>query len=71
MINVVISLYYYLLVVKAAYLLEPDEDRPRIRLSAPMTLLLWVLVAVIVAAGVFPTYLLDLADAAARALLGV
>ena len=71
MINVVISLYYYLLVVKAAYLLEPDEDRPRIRLSAPITLLLWVLVTVIVAAGVFPTYLLGVADAAARALLGV
>jgi len=71
MINVVISLYYYLLVVKAAYLLEPDEDRPRIRLSAPITLLLWVLVTVIVAAGIFPTYLLDVADAAARALLGL
>ena len=71
MINVVISLYYYLLVVKAAYLLEPDEDRPRIRLSAPVALLLWVLVVVIVTAGIFPTYLLDVADAAARALLGV
>ncbi|MBP1726450.1 MAG: hypothetical protein H6Q51_1748, partial [Deltaproteobacteria bacterium] len=35
------------------------------------TLLLWVLVTVIVAAGVFPTYLLGVADAAARALLGV
>jgi NADH-quinone oxidoreductase subunit N len=70
MINVVISLYYYLLVVKAAYLLEPDADRPRIRLSVGIMLLLWVLVTVIVAAGVFPAYLLDAADAAARALVG-
>jgi NADH-quinone oxidoreductase subunit N len=71
MINVVISLYYYLLVVKAAYLLEPDEDQPRIRLSAPVTLLLWALMTLIVGAGIFPAYLLDVADAAARALLAL
>ena len=70
MINVVISLYYYLLVIRAAYLLEPDEDLPRIGLSVPVTLLLWVLVLVMVAAGIFPTYLLQVADAAARALVG-
>jgi len=70
MINVVISLYYYLLVVRAAYLLEPDEDLPRILLSVPVTLLLWVLVLVMVAAGIFPTYLLQAADGAARALVG-
>jgi NADH-quinone oxidoreductase subunit N len=70
MVNVVISLYYYLLVVRAAYLLEPDEELPRIRLSVPVTGLLWVLVLAMVAAGVFPTYLLRTAEAAARALVG-
>jgi hypothetical protein len=58
-------------VVKAAYLLEPDEDQPRIRLSAPVTLLLWALMTLIVGAGIFPAYLLDVADAAARALLAL
>ena len=29
MINATISLYYYILVVKAAYLMEPDEELPR------------------------------------------
>ncbi|MCK5487125.1 MAG: NADH-quinone oxidoreductase subunit N, partial [Desulfobacterales bacterium] len=33
MINVVISLYYYLLVLKAAYLLKPDKALPELRLS--------------------------------------
>jgi NADH-quinone oxidoreductase subunit N len=70
MINVVVSLYYYLLVVRAAYLLEPDEEAPTIRLSVPVTFLLWVLVLAMVAAGVFPTYLLQAAEAAARALVG-
>ena len=33
MINVVVSLYYYIQVVKAAFLLEPDEELPPIHLS--------------------------------------
>ena len=39
MINVVVSLYYYILVVKAAFLLEPDAELPAIHLSVPATLL--------------------------------
>ena len=39
MINVVLSLYYYALVIKAAYFLEPQEDLPKISLSWPVRML--------------------------------
>ena len=69
MINVVISLYYYLLILKAAYLLEPQDDQPMLQLSQPTTILTGVLVAVMVVVGIYPTYLLELATAAAGALM--
>jgi NADH-quinone oxidoreductase subunit N len=69
MINVVISLYYYLLILKAAYLLEPEDDQPTLQLSQPTTILTGVLVAVMVVVGIYPTYLLELATAAAGALM--
>ena len=69
MINVVISLYYYLLILKAAYLLEPVDDQPALQLSQPTTILTGVLVAVMVVVGIYPTYLLELATAAAGALM--
>ncbi len=68
MINVVVSLYYYILVVKAAFLLEPDHELPRISLSAPATLLTAVMVIVIVVGGIFPRYLFQLAEAAVQVL---
>jgi NADH-quinone oxidoreductase subunit N len=69
MINVVISLYYYLLILKAAYLLEPQEEQPTLQLSQPSTILTGVLVALMVVVGIYPTYLLELATAAAGALM--
>jgi NADH-quinone oxidoreductase subunit N len=69
MINVVISLYYYLLVIKAAYLLEPQAELPELRVPAAVKLLSGVLIGVTLVAGIFPRYLLELADAAARVLL--
>jgi NADH-quinone oxidoreductase subunit N len=69
MINATISLYYYILVVKAAYLLEPDVELPRLQVSAPTKVLTGALVTVMVVAGIFPTYLMELAQAAARALM--
>jgi NADH-quinone oxidoreductase subunit N len=69
MINVVVSLYFYIQVVKAAFLLEPDEELPPIHLSAPATILTVVMIVVIVVGGIFPRYLFQLARAAARALL--
>lgn len=69
MINVVISLYYYLLIVKAAYLLEPQEELPPISLSPFNKLLTGSLVTVMIVGGIFPGYLLELAEAAAKALI--
>jgi NADH-quinone oxidoreductase subunit N len=69
MVNVVISLYYYILVVKAAYLLEPDTSLPRLQVSFPTKVLTGAMVTAILGLGVFPQYLLELARAAASALM--
>ena len=69
MINVVISLYYYLLVLKAAYLLKPDIALPEIPLSPAAKLLTIALIVVMVVVGIFPSYVLELAEAAARAIV--
>jgi NADH-quinone oxidoreductase subunit N len=69
MINVAVSLYYYIQVVRAAYLLEPEEQLPRIRLSAPTWILTALVVVVIVVGGLFPGYLFRLARSAVQALL--
>ena len=69
MINVVISLYYYLLVLNAAFLLEPDEKLPTIEISAPLKLLTAALVGVMVVAGIYPHYLIEMAKAAVQALI--
>jgi NADH-quinone oxidoreductase subunit N len=68
MINVVISLYYYLLILKAAYLLEADEKQPLLHISPPVKMLAGALVAVMVVAGIFPRHLIELAMAAVRVL---
>jgi NADH-quinone oxidoreductase subunit N len=68
MINVVVSLYYYIQVVKAAFLLDPGEDLPPIHLSPPATLLTVVMVVVIVVGGIWPSHLFELARAAVQTL---
>jgi NADH-quinone oxidoreductase subunit N len=69
MINVVVSLYYYVQVVKAAFLLEPEKELPTIHLSAPATILTALMVVVIVVGGIFPRYIFQLATAAIKSLL--
>ena len=69
MINVVLSLYYYALVIKAAYFLEPQEDLPKIPLSWPVRMLTVAMMIIIVGGGIFPDYLSALASAAARLLV--
>jgi NADH-quinone oxidoreductase subunit N len=69
MINVVISLYYYLLVVKAAYLQEPAEELPDLKVSPSIRVLAGVLISVMVVAGIFPRHLIELAKAAALVLM--
>jgi NADH-quinone oxidoreductase subunit N len=68
MINVVISLYYYLLILKAAYMQEPAETQAPLHVSPPVKILAGLLVCVMVVAGIFPRYLIELARAAAAAL---
>lgn len=69
MINVVISLYYYLMVIKAAYLVEPETDLPALSVSIPMRLLAGTLTAAMVIAGLFPNLLIEIAAAAARMIV--
>ena len=66
--NVVVSLYYYLLVVKAAYLAEPEDGLPDLRVSLPARVLAAGLVAFMVIAGIYPTPLIELARAAVLGL---
>jgi NADH-quinone oxidoreductase subunit N len=68
MINVVVSLYYYVQVVRAAFLLEPAEELPSIKLSTPATTLTVVMIVIIVVGGIFPRYLFQLATAAIQSL---
>jgi NADH-quinone oxidoreductase subunit N len=69
MVNVVISLYYYLLIIKAAYLLQPVDEQPPIAVSTPLRALTAALIGAMVVAGFFPTYFIRIAEAAARSLL--
>jgi NADH-quinone oxidoreductase subunit N len=63
MINVVISLYYYILVLKAAYLTEPDQ-LPEISTTMPVKILAGAMITAIIAAGLFPAHLIRIAEAA-------
>ena len=68
MINVVVSLYYYLLVLKAAYLDEPAAEMPPLAVKLPSRVLAIAMVAIIVAVGFYPHPLLRLVEAAALKL---
>lgn len=69
MINVAVSLYYYALVVKAAFLQEPEEKLPLISLPLAIRLLTAAMAILIVAGGMFPGPIYTLAKAAARLLI--
>ena len=64
MVNVVISLYYYLMVLKAAYLDEPAEATPAIDLSLANRLIALAMIALIVGIGFYPAPLMDWVQAA-------
>ena len=68
MINVVISLYYYLLILKATYLDKEETEQPALALSAPGRALAILMVVAIVAIGFYPTGLLQLVHAAVLVL---
>lgn len=70
MINVLVSLYYYLLVIKAAYLSPPaGEEQPAIALSPPMKWLTGALIAVMIGIGFFPYHLVQISEAVARGFM--
>ncbi|MBT8331108.1 MAG: NADH-quinone oxidoreductase subunit N [Deltaproteobacteria bacterium] len=69
MINVLISLYYYLLVLKAAYLSKSSPSLTELRLSPPLKLLTVVLILAMIGLGIYPAYLLELAEAAVRSIV--
>ncbi len=64
MINVVVSLYYYLLVLKAAYLDPSPAEQTPLALSVPARLLAVLLVGAIVFAGFYPAAMLGLVQVA-------
>ncbi len=68
MANVVISLYYYLLVLKAAYLDEPARAPAPIDLKLSGRVVAMVMIAMIVGIGFYPTALFDLVQAAVSRL---
>ena len=68
MVNVVISLYYYLLVLKAAYLDAPPTEQAPLNLSWSSRVLAITMIGVIVIAGFYPTGLIGLVSSAVAAL---
>jgi NADH-quinone oxidoreductase subunit N len=68
MINATISLYYYLIVIKAAYLLEPVREYGPVRVDRWTRSLSIVLVILMIYVGIFPDKFVLLAEAAAAAL---
>jgi NADH-quinone oxidoreductase subunit N len=69
MINVVISLYYYLLILKAAYLLEPAPGSAEVPLSPYSKTLAGILIGAMIFIGLFPSYFIELARSASSVLL--
>ena len=67
MVSSVISLYYYLMVIKQMYVSESDETTP-LRLTVPITGALVCLLGAVILFGVYPGPLLDLIEDATRAL---
>ncbi len=61
MFNVVISLYYYLQILKAAYFIEPEGQPPPIVVSTPLKLAAIAMILLMVAGGVYPGPVIDLA----------
>jgi NADH-quinone oxidoreductase subunit N len=68
MVNATISLYYYLIVIKAAYLLEPEHPYPPVRVDSWTRCLSIILVVLMVYIGIFPDQFVAITEAAAKSL---
>lgn len=69
-INTAIAIYYYLSVVRVAYCTEP-EARPAVAVDGIGAVVGVAFILAILALGVVPQYLLDMATAAVRSLRGL
>jgi NADH-quinone oxidoreductase subunit N len=69
MINATISLYYYLMVIKAAYLAEPETEAPPLVIGMPTRLLNYLLIVVMAYLGIFPQQVMTLAENAVKQLI--
>jgi NADH-quinone oxidoreductase subunit N len=58
LINIVISLYYYLIVVKKMYITEPHDSSP-LKISGPIKAVVYVCLAGTLAIGVYPQPVTD------------
>lgn len=67
-INATVSLFYYLLVVKEAYL-TPPSDESKIEMSPAVTLAALLAVLFVLAAGIYPQPLVEFARIAAETLI--
>ena len=68
-INATVSLFYYLRIIREAYL-TPPEDESVIRVSPALALAAWIAIGLVVVGGIYPRPLWELAEAAARTLMG-
>jgi len=68
MVNVVVSLYYYALIIKAAYFLPSAQALPPIPLSLGDRILTSAVILVILTGGLYPTFFYEMALAAAQYL---
>lgn len=69
MVNATISLYYYLIVIKAAYLLKPVKEYLPVRIDGATRSLSIALVVLMIFVGIFPDQFMQLTEAAAAALM--
>src|SRR5579884_1725755 len=70
LINVIISFYYYLIVVKKIYTLEPKETTP-IHLSMPLKVVIYAGIAGVILLGVYPQPFIEFSVAATSVFTGL
>ena len=69
-LNSTISLYYYLLILKRMYILDPNKDKPMPKIKLPITAVfaLIISIAVILLFGIFPAPVINLTNTIAQGM---
>ena len=68
LINSLISLYYYMMVMKQMYMVPPDDDKP-LKVSVFNGGILGILISCVILIGIYPGPLMDAIEFATRAIL--